>query len=145
MEQQVVENETSGLTQEWITLQGQYEHYEQSALVIKLMAVVLVAAGWALTVSGLGVAVLVVILWVQESIHRTYQSRLGRRLLRIEQILKEGTPQTEPAFQLHSEWLAGRPRLSGLLAEYGSSARRPTVAFPHFVLMLLAFVGDVMR
>lgn len=140
-----MESKTTGLCQEWVTLQSQHEQYEQSTLLIKLTAVVLVAAGWAVSVSGWGIAVLVAVLWVQESICRTCQSRLGTRLLRVEQFLKDGTRPVPPAFQLHSEWLAGRPGFAGLLAEYAVSARRPTVAFPHVVLMLLALVGDVVR
>lgn len=145
VEHQATENKAAGLAQEWVTLQTHYEGYEKSALRIKLTSVVLVAAGWALSLNGWGMAALVAILWVQESIDRTYQSRLGERLLRVEQLLKDSRPPSPVAFQLHSEWLAGRPGLAGLLAEYAASARRPTVAFPHVVLMLLALVGDVMR
>ena len=145
VEHQGTENKAAGLAQEWVTLQTQHELYEQNALHIKLIAVVLVAAGWALSLSGWGMAVLVAVLWVQESIYRTSQSRLGVRLLRVEQCLNGGAEQAPTAFQLHSEWLAGRPGLAGLLVEYAASARRPTVAFPHVVLMLLAFVGHVVR
>jgi len=140
-----MESKTSGLAQEWVTLQSQHEQYEQSALLIKLTAVVLVAAGWALSLSGWCMASLLALLWVQESICRTSQSRLGTRLLRVEQFLKDGPLPVPPAFQLHSEWLAGRPGFAGLLAEYAVSARRPTVAFPHVFLMLLALMADVVR
>ena len=145
MEHQASENKLAGLAREWVTLQTHHEQYEQSALLIKLAGVVLVAGGWALSASGWGLAVLVAILWVQESIYRTSQSRLGERLLRVERFLKDNPQPAPPAFQLHSEWLAGRPGLVGLLAEYAASASRPTVAFPHVVLMLLALVGGVVR
>lgn len=145
VEHQATENKAAGLSQEWVTLQTQHEHYEQNALHIKLIAVVLVAAGWALSLSGWGVAVLVAVLWVQESIHRTSQSRLGARLLRVEQSLKGSPEPALAAFQLHSEWLAGRPGMVGLLVEYAANARRPTVAFPHVVLMLLASAGHLVR
>ena len=145
VEHQASENKLAGLAREWVTLQTHHEQYEQSALLIKLAGVVLVAGGWALSASGWGLAVLVAILWVQESIYRTSQSRLGERLLRVERFLKDNPQPAPPAFQLHSEWLAGRPGLVGLLAEYAASACRPTVAFPHVVLMLLALVGGVVR
>lgn len=145
MEHQATENWQAGLAQEWVTLQTQHEQYEQSALLIKLTCVVLAGAAWALSLSGWGVAVLMAILWLQEGIYRTSQSRLGERLLRVEQLLKGDSQSALPAFQLHSEWLAGRPGLLGLLAEYAASARRPTVAFPHAVLMALALVGGVVR
>jgi hypothetical protein len=38
---------------------------------------------------------------------------------------------------LHSEWLASRSGVPGLLREYAVSALRPTVAFPYAVLLLL--------
>lgn len=145
MEHQTTENRQTGLAQEWVTLQTQHEHYEQSALLIKLTGVVLAAAAWALSLSGWGVAALMAILWLQESIYRTSQSRLGERLLRVEQWLKGDSSSALAAFQLHSEWLAGRPGFVGLLAEYAASACRPTVAFPHAVLMVLALWVGVVR
>jgi hypothetical protein len=56
------------------------------------------------------------------------------RILRIEQGVKTGEGV---AFQLHSEWLASRSGMLGLLREYAVSALRPTVAFPYAVLLLL--------
>lgn len=153
MEHQTTELTVAGLAREWVTLQTQHERYEQSALLIKLTGVVLAAAGWALSVSGWGLAVLMAVLWLQEGIHRTSQSRLGARLLQVEQGLRDGAqpgqqtvvPGVPAAFQLHSAWAAGRPGWAGLLAEYAASAARPTVAFPHAVLMALALMGGVVR
>lgn len=125
------------LAQEWVTLQNNYERYEGGALLIKLSAVLVFAAiaGW-----GFGPwpgAALVLLLWLQEGIFRTFQSRLGVRLLELEKSLAGNAGDAAGAFQLHSRWLAARGSTAGLLAEYIGSACRPTVAFPYAVLLLL--------
>lgn len=71
---------------------------------------------------------------------KTYQSRLGERLLHVERLLATTDGSQEPAFQLHSAWLAQRGRTPALLVEYAASACRPTVAFPYGVLVLLGVV-----
>lgn len=123
------------LSQEWITLQNNHERYETGGLLLKLAGVAIWGVGMAWGRHELLVVLLVLILWVQEGVYRTFQARLGARILRIEALLgREGAEGT--AFQLHSEWLAVRPGVAGLLAEYGKSALRPTVAFPYAVLLL---------
>jgi hypothetical protein len=87
---------------------------------------------------------LVLVMWVQEGIFRTYQSRLGKRILRIEQLLKQASPESSFGYQLHSEWQLSRPGFGGLLAEYGKSMSRPTVAFPHIVLILIVIAWPVL-
>ena len=111
---------------EWLLLQKQHEHYEFAALAIKGAALALLA------LHAPFVILLLAVLWLQEAIIKTFQSRLGERLLRLEAMLREGTGQP---MQLHTEWLASRPRGLALLGEYLRSACRPTVAFPYPVLM----------
>lgn len=126
-------NNHPDLAREWATLQNNHERYETGGLVLKLAAVALFGVGVALGWSGLLLGLLVPVLWLQEGIYRTFQARLGTRILRVEALLRDearGAP-----CQLHSEWLAGRPGLAGLLAEYGKSALRPTVAFPYALLL----------
>jgi hypothetical protein len=106
-------------------------------LLIKLLAVLLCAVGFALALHEVVMVLLLLVLWLQEGIFRTSQARLGVRILRIEQGVVSGE---RSAFQLHSEWLASRPGLVGLLAEYGRSTLRPTVAFPYAVLLFLIVV-----
>lgn len=129
--------ETGGLGQEWLALQNQYEQYEKGGLLLKLSAVLLCGLGFVLGLHETVMAVLLLILWLQEGIFRTFQTRLGTRILRLEQALKQPETSDVAAFQLHSEWLATRPGVLGLLVEYASSALRPTVAFPYAVLLLL--------
>lgn len=119
---------------EWVTLQQDHERYEASALLIKLVAVVLAALGIALAWPGLALILPLPILWLQEGILRTSQARLGARLLRIE-------AGGSDAFRLHSEWQASRPGTSGLLAEYIGHSLRPTVAFPYVVLLVVTIVN----
>lgn len=126
---------TTALQQEWLALQSQHERYEALALAVKLAAFL---ATLLVLDSALALALLA-LLWLQEAVLKTFQGRLGDRLLAIEPALKTGADA--PAMQLHSDWLGSRPRGAGLVAEYLKSALRPTVALPYPLLMLLvAFV-----
>jgi hypothetical protein len=126
--------ESTALGQEWMTLQNHYEQYEKGGLLIKLFAIALCAIGFMLALHEMVMGLLLLVLWLQEGIFRTFQARLGMRILRIEQCVKAGEGV---AFQLHSEWLASRSGVLDLLREYTVSALRPTVAFPYAVLLLL--------
>lgn len=129
--------EENALGREWTILQHHYERYEFGALVIKLTALVLFFAAMVLIVAPEFVSLLMGVLWLQEGIFKTFQARLGERLLVIEQSLA-GDTQT-PAFALHSGFLAMRKGPAGLLREYVASAARPTVAFPYALLLVLAW------
>lgn len=126
--------ESSSYGQEWVTLQNNHEQYERASLFIKLFAILLCAVGFALALHEVVTVLLLLVLWLQEGIFRTSQARLGARLLRIEQAMRD---DGNLAFQLHSEWLASRPGVFGLLLEYVTNALRPTVAFPYAPLVLL--------
>jgi hypothetical protein len=128
------------LAQEWTTLQDNHESHERSALLIKLLAVALFATAMLTGLDALVLDALTLILWFQEAILKTWQSRLAQRLLDIEAMLRRTPQEVDLAFQLHSQWQVQRPGLSGLLTEYGRSALRPTVAFPYAVLIFLAAV-----
>lgn len=124
------------LHQEWHVLQTQHERHETCAHGIKLAAVALCAVGWLYALDVVLASVLTLLLWGQESILRTTQARLGARILRAEAALRALDATAVPC-QLHSEWLAARPGIAGLLAEYVGNAWRPAVAYP-YVLMLAA-------
>ncbi len=122
----------TALQQEWLALQGQHERYEVLALGVKLAAFAITlcaAAPWPLLP-------LLALLWLQEGVLKTFQARLGQRLLAIEPALKSGADAA--AMQLHSDWAAHRPRGLALLAGYLRSALRPTVALPYPLLMAIA-------
>ncbi len=119
------------LHHEWLALQSQHERYEALALAVKLVAF---AACFLVPDVGLALS-LIALLWLQEGVLKTFQGRLGERLLVVEAALKSGEGV---AMQLHSDWQAGRPGGAGLLLQYLKSALRPTVALPYPLLMGLA-------
>ena len=80
---------------------------------------------------------LLALLWLQEGVLKTFQGRLGDRLLAIEPALKSGMDAA--AMQLHSDWAAHRPRGLGLVGQYLKSALRPTVALPYPLLMAVSY------
>lgn len=132
----------AALQQEWVTLQDNCERYEGASLWIKLLAVVLACAGAGFGLEWWFVGLFVLVLWLQEGIFKTCQSRLVVRLLQLEGLLAQDAPAPGAAFQLHTDWLARRGGTSGLLMEYAASAARPTVAFPYAVLLVvLVLVG----
>ena len=128
--------------QEWTTLQGEFERYEHGVLWLKLAAVLVFLLGAMLLVEPFLLSVLLLVLWMQEAIYKTFQNRLGARILQLEQwIVAPPAAEAGIPYQLHSAWMAQRKGLAGLLAEYTSSALRPTVAFPHVVLLLVTNPG----
>ncbi|MGQ3095205.1 MAG: hypothetical protein ACT6RP_17275 [Roseateles sp.] len=125
----------SGLGDEWLALQAQHERYEALALGVKLAAFAVVV----LVPDPVLALPLLALLWLQDAVLKTFQGRLGDRLLAIEPALKSG--EAAAPMQLHSDWLACRPRGMGLIAQYLKSALRPTVALPYPLLMLLAVLA----
>jgi hypothetical protein len=121
----------TALHQEWLALQAQHERYEALALGVKLAAFAIVV----LVPDPLLALPLLALLWLQEGVLKTFQGRLGDRLLAIEPALKGGEGV---AMQLHSDWAARRPRGLGLVAQYLKSALRPTVALPYPLLMAVS-------
>jgi hypothetical protein len=124
----------NALHREWLALQSQHERYEALALGVKLVAF----AATVLVPDNTLALALLALLWLQEGVLKTFQGRLGDRLLVLEAGLKSDDGVT--AMQLHSDWLASRPRGAGLIAQYLKSALRPTVALPYPLLMLLVLV-----
>ncbi|MFN3861712.1 MAG: hypothetical protein ACK4R2_09610 [Roseateles sp.] len=118
----------SPLHHEWLVLQGQHERYEALALAVKLAA--FLACAW--VADAMLALALMTLLWLQEAVLKTFQARLGERLLRIEAALRTGEGA---AMQMHSAWLESRPGGTGLLLQYLRSALRPTVALPYPLLM----------
>lgn len=123
------------LHHEWLALQAQYERYEALALAVKLAAFVAAA----LVPDVVLALALLALLWLQEAVLKTFQARLGSRLLVVEAGLNPGSGEggAVAAMQLHGDWLAQRPRGAALLAQYLRSALRPTVALPYPLLMAL--------
>jgi len=135
--------DTSSFGHEWAILQNNHEQYERTSLLIKLGNIALFVACLALSLDVVVSLLLMLLMWMQEAVFRTSQSRLGLRIVRIEELLARDAPATTAPYQLHSEWLATRPGFTGLLGEYGRNMLRPTVAFPHVVLLGITVVWFV--
>lgn len=121
---------------EWCLLQNQFESYEKHSLYIKLCSILILALGEALSFSGTTTFLILLVLWLQDAIWKTFQSRIEPRLLQIEKYFRNETAENQ--FQFNSEYqLVER---SGLLKiqEYAKQAIRPTVAFPHIVLIAIS-------
>lgn len=129
--------------QEWRTLQADHERYEFATLGIKLVAIVscLLGVAWAMAPALL--ALLLALLWLQEAVHKTFQARLGERLVVVEAALAGQAPAGAHPMQMHSDWNARRGGGAALVAEYLRHARRPTVVLPH-ALLLLAVIGSAL-
>jgi hypothetical protein len=124
----------NALHHEWLALQSQHERYEALALGVKLVAI----AGTVVVADNTLALALLALLWLQEAVLKTFQARLGGRLLTVEAAVRSGSDATP--MQLHSDWLATRPGGAAMLGQYLKSALRPTVALPYPLLMVLVLV-----
>ncbi|MBU3019930.1 hypothetical protein KO519_19840 [Paraglaciecola agarilytica] len=131
----------SALRQEWNVLQNQYDDYEKFAAIIKLVCIALVVSIFCFSEAHLLSIAVVLLLWLQEAMWKTFQGRIEARLLVVETLLSQpsGTEQSDAAMQFNRNWLAQRPSVVGLLIEYAKSALRPTVAL-HYILLLLVIL-----
>ena len=134
---------TSGFQQEWITLQTQYDSYEKYSLVIKLLNIILTClllfvfhiGSWALPV--------IAVVWLQDGIWKTFQNRIATRLYIVEKALAETESHESghlQAMQFNSAWLGSRRNVTTLLKEYIGQSCKPTVAYPHAVLLVMSLV-----
>jgi len=129
----------STLQQEWTTLHNSTEKSENLSLLIKLVSVVICLLGVIVNLSPVILTLLLLILWLQEAIWKTFQGRAEQRLLTIEEAYLDKDPSG--AFQFYSECLASRTGIKKLVSEYLCNAIRPTIAFPYLVLLPLSFIA----
>ncbi|TVO78702.1 hypothetical protein [Sedimenticola selenatireducens] len=131
----------SDLASEWCLLQNQFDSYEKYSLLIKLVSVVVLSAVFFSNRLSVVVLFLLLILWLQDAIWKTFQSRIENRLLQLEGYLSnKQTPEDgdSRAYQFNSVYSKSRPSTIGLIHEYLHQAIRPTIAFPHVALLLMA-------
>lgn len=133
------------LQTEWVTLQTQFDSYEKCSLAIKLFSIlvccILVFAFNAVIESLL----VVVILWLQDGIWKTFQNRIGQRLEVVEQAIQNHADSTQEqtsqlGMQFNLAWSQARPSAIGLVYEYIKQSLKPTVAYPYVVLIILVIV-----
>lgn len=130
------------LQSEWCLLQNQFDSYEKYSLIIKLFSVAVLIATVQTSNASVLMVVVLLVLWLQDAIWKTFQGRIEVRLLQIEKFLANNVSSeqsVETACQFNTEYQKQRPGTMGLIIEYCRQALRPTVAFPHVVLVLMAF------
>jgi hypothetical protein len=123
---------------EWCLLQNQFDSYEKHSLYIKLLSIIVLLLAEISNVMSILVVLVLMVLWLQDAIWKTFQSRIEPRLLQIEKYISEESE--ESAFQFNSEYHSVRLSGLSLINEYIRQSIRPTVAFPHIVLILILLV-----
>lgn len=123
---------------EWTLLQNQYDSYEKHSLYIKLVSILIFVFSEITDTNSVLIFGILWVLWLQDSIWKTFQSRIEPRLFQIEKNIRECVEDN--AFQFNSEYQTIESSGLGKIVEYLKQAMRPTVAFPHVVLIFL-FVG----
>jgi len=120
---------------EWAIIHSDIEKYEHLSLIIKLFSLLIFTLSLAFSIETLATIFILLILWLEEGIWKTFQQRLESRALFIEQQIKRETDKNNTSFQLYSEWKNNRLGSVYLIKEYLSNSIRPTVAYP-YVLMI---------
>lgn len=127
------------LSQEWIALQNQFDSYEKHSLLIKLFAITWLIVSVILSQLNLfnaciGLAVGAII-WLQDAIWKTFQSRIETRILNVETSIAENS-NIAPC-QFNREFLAHRAGAVSTLISYLKQALRPTIAYPHIAILAM--------
>lgn len=127
---------------EWALLQNQFDSYEKFSLVIKLISIVIVALASMTNHLNQIIVLLLLVLWLQDAIWKTFQGRTESRLLQLEKLLSNDTAAINgcEAYQFNQQYLSNRPSSLGLITEYCRQAIRPTIAFPYLILLIICAV-----
>ena len=125
------------LESEWLLLQNQFDSYEKYSLIIKLFSVGIIAFAYTSKAVSTFVLILLLVLWLQDAIWKTFQARIETRLLQVEAGFVAGADNSVTGCQFNSQYLETRPGTVGLIVEYFKQSLRPTVAFPHCVLIVM--------
>lgn len=132
--------QTSDLANEWSLLQNQFDSYEKYSLLIKLTSIVILFIAYCTHHLDIFVFILLLVLWLQDAIWKTFQVRIENRLLQLEESLSGEQSlerADEKAYQFNSQYIKHRRGTLGLIKEYFCQAIRPTVAYPHVLLLLV--------
>ena len=135
------------LQSEWVTLQNQFDSYEKCSLAIKLFNILTCCILVFVFDTNLWPLAIIAILWLQDGIWKTFQRRIGQRLEVVERAIQDDPnriPDNAPyiGMQFNLVWNQSRPHAIGLVREYIKQALKPTVAYPHVVLMALV-IGEL--
>lgn len=132
-----------GLENEWLLLQNQFDGYEKYSLLIKLLSVIILCASYLLNNITFFTVLILLILWMQDAIWKTFQSRIEPRLINLERSIQDSAADhnTASPYQFNRQYHQSRPSQLGLIKEYLSQSIRPTIAYPHSVLLILAVIA----
>jgi hypothetical protein len=126
------------LMTEWCLLQNQFDSYEKHSLYIKLVSILVLLSAEISGFMGISLIFILFVLWGQDAIWKTFQSRIEPRLFQIEKSLS--TNSNESACQFNSEYNKVSLSSLALIMEYARQSVRPTIAFPHVVLIIISLV-----
>ena len=132
---------TKELGTEWRLLQNQFDSYEKHSLYIKLSSIIVLLIAAVTGQTNSYIILILSVLWLQDGIWKTFQSRIEIRLLQIEKCIAEKSE--ENAFQFNTAYDEASLNGLSLVGEYARQSIRPTVAFPHSVLILIAFIQSI--
>ena len=155
-------SQLSLLQTEWLTLQTQFDSYEKCSLAIKLFNVLLASLSFFVLHASIWALVICAVVWLQDGIWKTFQARIAQRLevversikhcvteqnsrdstgdsseKSLEQSSKQNYNPSHLPMQFNSAWEGSRPAAIGLIAEYIKNSIKPTVAYPHVILIAL--------
>ncbi|PCI59941.1 MAG: hypothetical protein COB35_10270 [Gammaproteobacteria bacterium] len=133
------EPQNQPLQLEWLALHRDNEKYEHYSLLIKLTTITLTFIGIIMQQPALLIINFIFILWLQDSIWKTYQGRTSERILLLEQAIIDDK-QSTTAFSFYRQWQEKRPNIFNLVLEYIKSSMRPTVAYPYVALIILTLI-----
>ena len=139
------------LANEWCLLQNQYDSYEKHALYIKLASIVILSITLLADKESFAIVIILSILWLQDAIWKTFQARIEPRLIQLEKSIANlsitrprGTESSDieqeqtTSFQFNTQYQQNACKGTALITEYLLQAIRPTIAFPHIVLIGIA-------
>jgi hypothetical protein len=133
------------LQSEWVTLQTQFDSYEKCSLAIKLFSILICCILVFALNAGIWSLWVVAILWLQDGIWKTFQNRISLRLEVVERAIQDNSnttliPTSHLGMQFNLAWSQNRPGAIVLVGEYVKQSLKPTVAYPHVVLIALMIV-----
>jgi len=117
---------------------------EIEAAALKLTSIIVCLFGFMANLNPIITSLLLLVLWLQEAIWKTFQGRTEQRLLVLEKAYQTGhetNNETQP-LQFYRHWTETRPGTTKLIAEYLGNAIRPTIAYPYVALLPLSFIAD---
>lgn len=138
------------LKAEYLLIQGQYEAFDQRSLALKSVVTPLLGAGlafgyekaflWLIAVTTIAA----LSLWVLETIWKSFQSCLVRRIVALEKWFGEDDPPTMYPFQIYKAWIESwvYGKQLGVLWRI---FRTPFIAIPYVVIVGAGLAAVVLR